>query len=83
MNDTPPSVPRSNNTNILLIIFDIIIIHEIKTVIQFCPSKKEENEKKGLHSAGTGSFPNTITLFTCSSTTRKLLLKVFSKDTVL
>lgn len=46
MNDTPPSVPRSNNTNILLIIFDIIIIHEIKTVIQFCPSKKEENAKK-------------------------------------
>lgn len=78
MNDTPPSVPRSNNTNILLIIFDIIIIHKIKTNPILSQQKRRKRKKKG-----TGSFPNTITLFTCSSTTRKLLLKVFSKDTVL
>lgn len=45
MNDTPPSVPRSNNTHILLIIFDIIIIHEIKTVIQFWKKMKKTLSK--------------------------------------
>lgn len=40
------SVPRSNNTHIPLIIFDIIIIHEIKTVIPFCNRKKRRKKKQ-------------------------------------